>query len=276
MNITMVYFSQTGNTRKVTDAMENVFQEAGHQVQKVPLEKAAPDTMEGDLVGIGTPCFACQAPSPVREYLSALPSLNGKRAFVFATAGGAPGRVLYDLTRLLRKKGADVVGGLLIRGEVYHPGPYILGRFPGRPNDKDLDRVRGFAAALVEHVAAGRTGVLPESRRDALRGGWGFYDIVAKTTPDVVARLLMPEPKVNAEKCDQCQWCVKHCPVDNIALQPHPVLGGECIRCYRCLTGCPREAFSASWALGELILKALYSPTLERWFGDLEPTEKVY
>jgi len=275
MDVSMVYFSQTGNTRQVADAIANAFRQAGHQVQNVPLEKATPGTLEGDLVGVGTPCFACQAPSPVKAYLDALPSLNGKRAFVFATAGGAPGRVLYDLTRPLRTKGADIVGGFLARGEVYHPAPYILGRFPGRPDDQDLDRAQSFADALARHVAAEQTGALPESRSDALRAGWGFYDIVAKITPDVVARLLMPEPKVDAAKCDQCQWCVRHCPVGNIALQPTPVLGGACIRCYRCLTGCPKEAFSANWAIGDLILKALYNPTFERWFGDLGPAEQL-
>jgi ferredoxin len=212
----------------------------------------------------------------VRTYLNALPSLDGKRAFVFATAGGAPGRVLYDLAQPLRVKGADVVGGFLARGEIYHPGPYIVGRFPGRPNDEDMDRARGFAASLVKHLAAGRTGALPESRPDALRAGWGFYDIVTMTTPDPIVRLLMPEPKVDADKCDRCGWCAVHCPVDNITLDPHPALGGACIRCYRCLTGCPKGAYHANWALGDLVLKALYSPAFERWFGDLQSTEEVY
>jgi flavodoxin len=133
MNIAMVYFSQTGNTRKVARAMESVFREAGHHVRSVSLRKAAPDTLDGDLVGIGAPSFACQAPSPARQYLRALPSLDGKPAFVFATAGGAPGRVLFDMTRLLRRKGANVVGGFLARGAVHHPGPSLVGRFPWRP-----------------------------------------------------------------------------------------------------------------------------------------------
>jgi ferredoxin len=139
-----------------------------------------------------------------------------------------------------------------------------------------LDRARNFAAALIEHVAAGRAGILPESRRDALTGGWGFYDIVAKISTDAALRLLMPEPKLDVGKCDQCGWCVAECPVDSIAMRPYPVLGGECIRCCRCLTGCPREAFSASWAFADLSLKALYSPAFERWFGDVEPGEEVY
>ena len=108
MNITMVYFSQTGNTRKVADAMGMTFQEAGHHVQKIPLGEATPDMMTGDLLGAGVPCFGCQAPSPMRHFLRRLPELNGKRAFVFATAGGAPGKVLYDMTRLLRSKGAEI------------------------------------------------------------------------------------------------------------------------------------------------------------------------
>jgi hypothetical protein len=44
--------------------------------------------------------------------------------------------VLYDMTRLLRAKGANVVGGFLARGEVYHPGPSLVGAFPVVPTGR--------------------------------------------------------------------------------------------------------------------------------------------
>jgi len=62
----------------------------------------------------------------------------------------------------------------------------------------------------------------------------------------------------------------------NITLQSCPVLGDRCIRCYRCLTGCPQRAFDADWRLGNLAVWAFYNTTFERWFGDLEPGERIY
>ena len=277
MEVTMIYFSQTGNTRKVAKTMAGAFREAGHSVRAVSLKKATPEDLTGcDLLGFGTPCHASMAPTPVKEYLRTIPSLDGRRAFVFATSSGAPGRVLYNMTSLLRKKRADVVGGFLTRGEVSYPAPAMVGRCPDRPNADDLDRAQDFSLAVAEHVSNGRSGTLPESRPDALKPGWGLYDFAALFTTDGAMRLVLSEPKADPAKCDQCQWCVYECPMDNITLQPDPVLGNKCIRCYRCLTGCPQDAFTANWLVGNLYLGALYNPTFTRWFGDVAPDEQIY
>jgi hypothetical protein len=46
-------------------------------------------------------------------------------------------------------------------------------------------------------------------------------------------------------------------------------------RCYRCLTSCPQEAFGANWWFAAPFLLLLYNATFMRWFGDLEPGEKI-
>ena len=207
MDVTMIYFSQTGSTRKVIEAMAEAFDELGHSTRTISLKKATPeDAISGDLIGVGTPCFSSQAPTPVKQFLDTLPSVQGKQAFVLATTGGAPGRVLYDLTHLLRGKGADVLGGFLARGELHHPAPCLIGRMAGRPDEQDLARARRFAQSLAEHVATGRAGPLPESRPDALKAGWGFYDLASLILTDPVTRLLLPEPKPDPDRCDQSQW----------------------------------------------------------------------
>jgi ferredoxin len=304
--------------------MAGAFREAGHSARTISLKKAIPeDATKGDLLGVGTPCFSSQAPTPIKEFLRALPPLDGQPVFVFATSGGAPGRVLYDLTCLLRRKGAHVLGGFLARGQVHHPAPHMTGQSPGHPNAEDLTHARRFAVALAEHVSASRSGPLSESRPDALKPGWGLYDLMGLTSSDTMLRLLMPEPKLDPVKCDQCRWCVCECPMDNITLRPlnrfgttqaqgrllrqpfdktqdraqgrplrqvhperrrgaqgrllqsYPVLGDQCIRCYRCLTGCPRKAFDANWRFADPFLLFLYNATFMRWFGDLEPVEKI-
>jgi flavodoxin/NAD-dependent dihydropyrimidine dehydrogenase PreA subunit len=238
----MVYFSQTGNTRKVAEAMAAGFQEMGHSARTVPLKKAtSDDVLKTDLLGVGAPCFSSQSPTPVKEFLRKLPPLAGRRAFVFATSGGAPGTVLYDITRLLRSKGADVVGGDLFRGALYHPAPCFKGRFAGRPDAEDLARARRFAIAVAQHVSSAQNGALAESRPDAFKAKWAFYSLVSFMSKDRLVRLLLPEPKLVTSKCDQCRWCVSACPMDNITMEPNPVLGSRCIRCYRCLTGCPKK-----------------------------------
>lgn len=277
MNVVVVYFSQSGNTRRVAERMAGVFREAGHDTRTVSLKKASPqDVVAADLLGIGTPCFSGRAPAPVKAFLQNLPLLDNKRAFVFATSGGAPARVLYDLTRLLQSQGADIAGGFLTRGELHHPAPCMRGRMPNRPDAHDFAQVQRFAGAVIEHVSAGRPGPVAESRPDAFKPRGGFYDLVASISTDGIVRLALPKPKLDPARCNQCRWCVYECPMDNITLQPYPSLGDECIRCYRCLTGCPQQAFGANWWLGNLVTLALYNTAFVRWFGDLEPGEHIY
>jgi ferredoxin/flavodoxin len=277
MNVTIINFSLTGNTLKVAETMAEAFREAGHVARTVSLEKATPqDATTCDLLGVGTPCFASQAPTPVKAFLRTLPPLDKQRAFVFATSSGAPGRVLYDLTRLLRSKEADVVGGFLTRGELHHPAPCLIGRMPYRPNVEDLAHAQRFASAVAQHVSAGRLGPVTESYSATFRPNGVFYNIVALLSTDGLLRFVMPEPKPDSARCNQCQWCVQECPMHNITLQPYPVLGNQCIRCYRCLTGCPQKAFDVDWRLGNLAVLSFYNTTFERWFGDLKPGERIY
>jgi flavodoxin/ferredoxin len=278
MKVNLICFSQTGNTRKVAKAMAEVFNHAGHDVDLIPFKKAESlHLTQADLVGVGAPCFESQAPTPVRHWLNSLPNLTGKNAFVFSTSGGAPGRVLYDLAKPLMSKGASITGGFLSRGECFYPIPCLVNRFPGRPDDQDLESARQFASFLMMHLAAGPCGPMPQTRPDAHRHGLGFYQIMAVMLKEPLMRLLMPEPSVNPEICTQCGWCEKECPTQSITLEPNPVIGGNCIRCYRCCTGCPEKAFNPiKWGISNFMTWTLYNTTFERYLGDVKAGEIFY
>ncbi|RJP35455.1 MAG: hypothetical protein C4536_00575 [Actinobacteria bacterium] len=277
MDIKMIYFSMTGNTYKVAEAMAQAFQDQGHSTRIIPMSSAAQQDATGcDLLGVGTFCLASRAPSPFREFLRGLPALDGKPSFVFATSAESPGRVLYDQTYLLRRKGADVVGGFRCRGQYNFAVPAAYGRYPGRPDEHDLALARGFANALAEHVAEGKPGSLPESKRDALRPGWSFYDLLGLAASDPVIRLMVPKLKMIAAHCDQCGLCVTACPASNISLAPGPVIHKQCIRCYRCLSVCPKDVYRIPAeflaSCGHLVL---YNRFMGRWLGDLDRGERV-
>ncbi len=276
MNIKIIYFSQTGNTRTVAKEMASVCRKAGHTVQTIAFKNVTYDDFNSaDLIGVGAPCFESQAPTPVREYLHNLPFLDGKKAFVFSTSSGAPGRVLWDLTKPLQLKGAVVLGGFLCRGVCSYPMPCIVGRFPDHPNQTDLKNARKFAASLLKHMASGSSTPMADSHPDALRHGLGLYNMMGVIFKDPLKRFIMPRPRAD-DTCNACEWCVKECPTNSMRLNPEPEITDTCIRCYRCMNGCPNQALSVNWGISNFMAWTLYNTTFERWFGDVKPGEKFY
>jgi flavodoxin/ferredoxin len=276
LRINMIYFSQTGNTKKVAKAIGEQFKENGHMAQIMPIESADSSlVLDCDLIGIGCPCFTSRVPTPVSKFVEGIPYLNGKPAFIFATSGGAPGRVLYDLKVLLEKRGAKVIGGLLVRGELFYPVPCLKGRFHGRPDNYDIDRARHFAKSILEHISDSENVTYDEGSPKLLKRRLNLYNAVGVILSDSLIHALLPEPKFDHGKCEKCGACARGCPTGSISLKPFPVLGGNCIRCYNCLNVCPEEAVRTNMTRANLIISSLYGKTFERIFGDVEKGEKM-
>lgn len=52
------------------------------------------------------------------------------------------------------------------------------------------------------------------------------------------------KPVVDNLRCSKCGECAEKCPVDAIAMNPFPVIGSGCVRCYLCRAVCPEGAIS--------------------------------
>lgn len=275
--VNMICFSQTGNTEKVASAMGDGFQEKGCQVRIIPFEQADPvEDIKCDIFAVGCPCFASKAPTPVKNFLKDIASLKNKPVIVFSTSGGAPGRVLYDLKLISEKKGGRVIGGLLIRGELFYPVPCVFGRNPGRPNSEDLSQAKKFAQGVCKYIESNGANGLNEGNPKILNRRLNFYTIAGLLMTDPILRLLLPKPKVEQSKCDECGVCEDNCPSQSITLSPYPNFSKQCIRCYRCITVCPKEAISFNKALANVPVYTFYNTGMERIFGDLEKGEKLY
>jgi flavodoxin len=125
MKSLVVYSSQTGNTKKLAEAVFGVLPD-----EKEIFELAeAPDPAAYDLVAVG---FWFKSGKPNPETIEFLPKLSGKSTFIFATHG-APVEFDHVAKGLEEAKGAT-------------GGAKILGSFScmGAVNPKVLEKVRSM------------------------------------------------------------------------------------------------------------------------------------
>jgi ferredoxin len=181
------------------------------------------------------------------------------------------------MSEALREKGAEVLGGIVIRGECFHPFPALNGRFPGRPNKEDLRLAKDFGVSIARHLKDEKQGPLVDTRKDVLAGGHGFYDFLAVSVGDDDLRKILKPPETNKDLCDQCGWCAAECPTRSITIDPYPKFQGDtCIRCYRCYSGCPEKAIVSPILIGNLMSHAFYNTFFERYLGDVKKGESFY
>lgn len=88
MKVLVVYFSQTGNTEKVAQA---IFREASqtHEVETKKLEEVNAGDLAGyDFVFIGSPIHAGNLSGPVKDFLNSLQTPPGQKMAGFITHAG--------------------------------------------------------------------------------------------------------------------------------------------------------------------------------------------
>ena len=126
MKTTIVYYSKTGNTKKVAEAMAEALHvdalplnlaKKGRKTkdelaaEKAGWKRALSEAKEAGLVILGTPTrFRKPHPSAVKFLEEAEPV----RVAVFCTYYGMPGATLIDMEAIVRQHGAKFVGGLAL------------------------------------------------------------------------------------------------------------------------------------------------------------------
>jgi len=141
MKSLVVYYSKTGNTKKVANEIAGAL---GVEAMNV---KQLKDFSPAGLLLVGSGTYGNRADKKMIEFLNNLPSLHNVRAAVFGTSGD--GRFeqsagLLEMRRILEEKGALVAGTFCCQGKMF----YLFGR--GHPSEEDLENARKFAKGLVK------------------------------------------------------------------------------------------------------------------------------
>ena len=267
MKSLIIYYSQTGNTKKIAAAIRDGIGELMPcdlaRLQDVDTPDLAPYT----LIGLGAPVWHRREPSNLMNFIEyTLHAVEGKHAFAFCTHGLLPGRFLARVVPALSQRGLTVVGWRNWYCSVTmpeKPKPYFT---DGHPDAVDLDDAKAFGRDIAERsrrIFAGETDLiptLPQGRAyDDLYPGHGSSWQLKKgrqPAPTPTARLLEQtglrsfDFTFHREKClyPKCTLCIDNCPTNSIDMGTDPPIGGKrCDRCWYCEQICPRGAIEVDW-----------------------------
>jgi len=177
MKALVLYFSATGNTRKVADTIKCGLEESNISTRCISGKEAADEELyDYDLVFMGTPSIVFLPAQPVMDFIKdhlrfhskrgdiklGAPKLPGKWAVVFCTYSGpytgidqatTAGKYMAQFLAII---GFEVVDEWYIVGE-YHGSVERstqgkLGDIRGRPNEYDLHQVRSNLDGILKRL----------------------------------------------------------------------------------------------------------------------------
>lgn len=259
MNSLVIYFSITGNTKKIARAIYDGMKQASRPGEKVEIARLrdvdSPDLADYDLIGLGGPLMWIKEPPNVTDFINCtLKGVEGKHAFAFCTHGAMPALYLARVVPAMEQRGLTIIGWNDWFAGVYFPcvpKPYFT---DGHPDAIDLKEAEDFGREMAERsrrIYRGETQLIPvfpkgkeydELYNPLLTQGTEKDRKAAEKTFD---RALSNEFRVNMEKCNypKCTFCIDNCPMNAIDFSVSPPLfDRSCARCFLCEMACPEGA----------------------------------
>lgn len=226
--ITVMYFSPTGASRKISEAIAGGIAGAGEfRFQTVDLTRPMAREKQyefdaGDILVFGYPVYGGRVPTVLQSVLRSLRG-SAASAIIAAVYGNRDYEdALSEGQDLLTAGGFTVVAAGAFIGE--HSYSEKVGA--GRPDADDLRIAERLGRKAAEKL-----------RRD------GCLDTrVRGNRPYKAPMPEMPFTPKTTDACTGCRSCAENCPMQAIGRENPAQIDGSCIRCGACVKGCPRHA----------------------------------
>ena len=139
--IMVVYWSQTGNTEAMAEAVAEGIRAAGRRAAVLTVGETAPEQLESAAVfALGCPAMGAEVleEEEMEPFVVALEGrLTGRKVGLFGSYGWGDGQWMRDWEERMRNAGAQVIGeeGVIAQDS---------------PDEEDLERCRALGRLLAE------------------------------------------------------------------------------------------------------------------------------
>lgn len=239
MKCLLIYFTGTFNTRYISNILKKRLEDAGYEVDLYeidPLNTERLDLTPYQLIGLGYPIYGFNAPWPFLKFIRHQKFPKGIRTFIYKNSGETlkvnDASSLFVWRKLKRSKA-------IIQNEYHFLMPYnIHFRF----DDNLVKEILVMDDKLFDILVHEITHNIPNIKRYRI-----WHRIVTRVVSiqfiggDVNSFFY----KVDANKCTNCNLCVKQCPTHNIYSNDKGEIRfhHHCLMCMRCSFFCPTDAF---------------------------------
>jgi len=150
----VVYYSRSGNTKEMAEAIAEAMNSAGLSTDCRPVETVQPDDLPSyDAIVIGSPCYYGQMAGPVKQLIDDLVGrhgqLNGKVGGAFSSSANLGGGSETTIVGILQ---AMLIAGMVIQGDPQgaHYGPLSVGKPDDRVKQQCVRRGQRIAALTIK------------------------------------------------------------------------------------------------------------------------------
>ena len=252
----VLWYSQTGNTRKCGKVLAETFQNKGITVDSGDLRNFDNRRIgDVDLMVIGTPVFYYDTPDFVKKFIRSLPDLKGIPVAAYVTFGGPEGNqhnAACSILEGLTQKNGVPVGLEAFMSISSYPLSFKkkeeslkTGQNTILPDRKTYERVREYAAFIKSQVEKRNTSEFKKTL--TLREFSTFFG------PEWWTKQSVDNHSIIEQKCVACGTCVEKCPTGSIDLDTFTINRTTCVLCFGCLNNCEYQAVNMEYKKERLI-----------------------
>ena len=234
-----IYLSGTGNTKHCLEKLLSIIDK---EAKMIPIENkdAVDEIQANEEVILAYPTQFSNVPFMVRDFINKNAEIwQGKKVFCMTTMGAFSGDGTGCAARVLRKYGAVITGGLMIKMPDSVCDSKML-----KKSSEENKRIIREADEKIEKIGNSmhNLGKYPQE-------GLGFVSHVAglmgqrlwfyNKTTDYSTKLKI------SDACIGCGKCATSCPMKNLTISNgKAVSNNRCAMCYRCISSCPSKAIT--------------------------------